>query len=69
MPTIQYQLGGVYQYDYETSVLLNDPQQSSPSKQKDVGFNLQLKAEVASVWQNPTDAEEQILKLTVRNER
>lgn len=52
-------------YEYETSVLLNEPQPLPVSTAKDVGFKVELTAEVTPVWQHPSNTNEQILQLTV----
>lgn len=63
--TRQYEVGTLYRYGYETSVLLNEPQPLPVSTTKDVGFRVELIAEVTPVWQHPTNVHEQILQLTV----
>nr|XP_045586658.1 microsomal triglyceride transfer protein large subunit-like [Procambarus clarkii] len=63
--TRQFEVGTLYIYGYETSVLLNEPQPLPVSTTKDVGFRVELTAEVTPVWQHPTNAHEQILQLTV----
>ncbi|XP_071534399.1 microsomal triglyceride transfer protein large subunit isoform X1 [Panulirus ornatus] len=65
--TRQYEVGTLYRYGYETSVLLNEPQALPVSTTKDVGFRVELTAEVTPVWQHPTNVHEQILQLTVVN--
>ena len=52
----------MYEYKYNTSVLLNEPLVSTA---KDVGFNLRMKAQVSAVWQHPTNKNEKILRITV----
>ncbi|XP_045138824.1 microsomal triglyceride transfer protein large subunit-like isoform X1 [Portunus trituberculatus] len=63
--TRQFEVGTLYVYEYETSVLLNEPQPLPVSTAKDVGFKVELTAEVTPVWQHPTNNNEQILQLTV----
>ncbi|KAG0704324.1 Microsomal triglyceride transfer protein large subunit [Chionoecetes opilio] len=68
--TRQFEVGTLYVYEYETSVLLNEPQPlpvtSLPGPTaKDVGFKVELTAEVTPVWQHPSNTNEQILQLTV----
>lgn len=62
----QFEVGTLYTYVYETSVLLNEPQALPVSTAKDVGFRVELSAEVTPVWQHPGNAHEQILQLTVK---
>ncbi|XP_063588373.1 microsomal triglyceride transfer protein large subunit-like isoform X1 [Penaeus indicus] len=61
----QFEVGTLYTYVYETSVLLNEPQALPVSTAKDVGFRVELSAEVTPVWQHPGNAHEQILQLTI----
>ncbi|XP_042223362.1 microsomal triglyceride transfer protein large subunit-like isoform X3 [Homarus americanus] len=63
--TRQFEFGTLYMYGYETSVLLNEPQPLPVSTTKDVGFRVELTAELTPVWQHPTNAHEQVLQLTV----
>lgn len=63
--TRQFEVGTLYMYGYETSVLLNEPQPLPVSTTKDVGFRVELTAEITPVWQHPTNSHEQILQLTV----
>lgn len=63
--TRQFEVGTLYVYEYETSVLLNEPQPLPVSTAKDVGFKVELTAEVTPVWQHPSNTNEQILQLTV----
>ncbi|XP_068229870.1 microsomal triglyceride transfer protein large subunit isoform X2 [Palaemon carinicauda] len=63
--TRQFEVGTLYIYDYETSVLLNEPQAVPVSSAKDVGFRIEMKAEITPVWQHPSNNHEQILQLTV----
>lgn len=59
----QFEVGTNYKFAYESSVLLNEPR-PDPSP-KDVGFKVELTAEVTPVWQHPSNGLEQILKLQV----
>ncbi|KAK3869563.1 hypothetical protein Pcinc_025147 [Petrolisthes cinctipes] len=61
----QFEVGTLYMYGYETSVLLNEPQPLPVSTAKDVGFRVELAAEVTPVWQHPTNSHEQLLQLTI----
>ncbi|KAK7021851.1 hypothetical protein SK128_009107 [Halocaridina rubra] len=61
----QFEVGTLYIYDYETSVLLNEPQSVHIPSTKNVGFKVEMKAEITPVWQHPTNTQEQILQLTV----
>lgn len=63
----QYEVGTVYEYDYETSVLLNEPQPNPVSTAKDVGFRIRVKAEITPVWQHSTNDNEQLIQITVSN--
>lgn len=63
--TRQFEVGTLYIYDYETSVLLNEPQAVPASSAKDVGFRVEMKAELTPVWQHPNNNNEQILQLTI----
>ncbi|CAL4123222.1 unnamed protein product [Meganyctiphanes norvegica] len=61
--TRQFEVGTNYKFAYESSVLLNEPR-PDPSP-RDVGFKVELTAEVTPVWQHPSNGNEQILKLQV----
>lgn len=61
----QYEVGTAYEYSYETSVLLNEPQPNPVSTAKDVGFMLRVVAEVVPVWQHSSNANEQLLQIRV----
>ena len=63
--TRQFEVGTLYVYEYETAVLVNEPQPLPISTPKDVGFKVALTAEVTPVWQHPSNTNEQILQLTV----
>ncbi|XP_018019363.1 microsomal triacylglycerol transfer protein isoform X2 [Hyalella azteca] len=65
----QYEVGTAYEYSYETSVLLNEPQPKPVSSAKDVGFKLRGKVQVTPVWQHSNNPHEQLLRITVESSK
>jgi len=59
----QYEVGTVYQYQYTTEVLLNEPQALPESSPKDVGFRLKMGAELTAVWQHHSNPGEKIIQV------
>ena len=53
----------MYQYQYTTEVLLNEPQPLPVSSPKDVGFRLRMGVELTTVWQHHADPTEKIIQV------
>lgn len=67
-PFTQFDLGSSCTFDYTSTVLFNEARSSlqPDADAKDVGFQIAATLEVAALWQNPTNANNKILQLTVR---
>lgn len=62
-PSATYDVGVTYNYQYVTTVALNEP---DTSRAKNVTFQVKADVAVSSVWHNPIIPTENILRLHVR---